>query len=252
MKPFELLLLYNVIAIIITVIVMIICKKTIKSEKTKDLVLKIVSILVVVLHFSSVYVDFFTGGGSATIGSNMILPVYPCNIVMWLLVIVAFMKNKESKVYQTLSEFTFIGGTLCGLVGVLFNFNFLDNPTFADYSVLKGLLSHSVMVFGTVYLFVFKYAKLEVVRTTKSIFFGLLIFTACGLVVNVLFDVFSLPSVNAMYMQEAPFPEVPFLNFFTIGILAMLLSFIGLNIYEIFTLPKEERFITKILNKRRK
>ena len=252
MKPFELLLLYNVIAIIITVIVMIICKKTIKSEKTKDLVLKIVSILVVVLHFSSVYVDFFTGGGSATIGSNMLLPVYPCNIVMWLLVIVAFMKNKESKVYQTLSEFTFIGGTLCGLVGVLFNFNFLDNPTFADYSVLKGLLSHSVMVFGTVYLFVFKYAKLEVVRTTKSIFFGLLIFTACGLVVNVLFDVFSLPSVNAMYMQEAPFPEVPFLNFFTIGILAMLLSFIGFNIYEIFTLPKEERFITKILNKRRK
>ena len=252
MEPFVMLLIYNIIAIIATVIVMIICKKTIKSDKTKDIVLKVVSILVVALHYSSVYVDFFKNGGSATIGSNMILPVYPCNIIMWMLVIVAFMKNRESKLYQTLSEYTFIGGTLCGLIGVFFNFNFLDTPSFADYTVLKGLLSHSVMIFGTVYLFVFKYAKLEVVRTMRSIFYGLLIFTVIGFIINFSFAIFSVPSVNAMYMLEPPIPEVPILNFFTIGALALLLSFIGLNIYEIFTLPKEERFITKMLNKRRK
>ena len=108
------------------------------------------------------------------------------------------------------------------------------------------------MIFGTIYLFVFNYVKLEVVRTTKSIFWGLVIFVACGFTINVLFAIFDIPSVNAMFMLEPPLPQLPFFNFFTIGLLGLILSFIGLNIYESFTLPKEQRWISKNLIERKR
>jgi hypothetical protein len=224
----------------------------IRKESTKDIVLKFVSILVVIIHYSSLYVDFFNNNGDATIESNMILPVYPCNIIMWLLVIVSFIKNRDSNLYKTLAEFTFLGGTVCGMIGVLFNINFLNNPDLGNYDIFKGLISHSVMIFGTIFLFVFNYVKLEVVRTTKSIFWGLVIFVTCGFMINVLFKIFDIPSVNAMFMLEPPLPQLPFFNFFTIGLLGLILSFIGLNIYESFTLPKEQRWISKNLIERKR
>ena len=247
----EILLLYNLISLTIVTMLLILCKKVIKNERVKDLVLKIVSVTVVIIHYSSLYIDFFKNNGQAMIENNMILPVYPCNIVMWLLLIVAFFKNKNSKVYRILTEFTFIGGTLCGLIGVLFNINFLAKPELSDYNIFKGLISHTVMIFGTIYLGVLGYVKIRVKNTTESIFWGLVTFSVIGFIINVLFYIFEIPGVNAMFMMEPPFENLPFINFITIGISGMLLSFIGLNIYERFTLPKEERWLTKFMKKRR-
>ena len=252
MQPFTILTLYNAVAFALCAAFMIVCKKTVRSEKTKDLILKWVAVAVVVIHYSSLYVDYFSNQGQASIDCTMILPVYPCNIVMWLLLVVAFMKNKQSSIYKTLAEFTFLGGTFCGAVGALFNINFLNNPNLADYDIFKGLFSHSVMVFGTVYLFVFDYVKIEVARTTKNIFIGLLIFAVCGLLVNTLFAIFDISSVNAMFMLEPPLPELPFFNFFTIGILGLIVVFLGLNVYERFAFKKEDRWLTKFINKRGK
>jgi hypothetical protein len=53
-------------------------------------------------------------------------------------------------------------------------------------------------------------------------------------------------------MLEPPLPQLPFFNFFTIGLLGLILSFIGLNIYESFTLPKEQRWISKNLIERKR
>lgn len=249
MESFGLLLIYNIITLSIVILLLIISKKNIKEDKLKDCILKVTSILVVVIHFSSLYVDFFKNNGNALIENSMILPVYPCNIIMWLLVIVAFMKDRDSKIYKYLSEFTFIGGTFCGLVGVLFNINFLNNPNFLDYYILKGLVSHTVMIFGTIYLYLFKYVEIEVKRTTISIIVGLVIFSIIGLIINVLFAIFDIPSVNAMFMLEPPIKEFPIFNFFTIGILGIIVSFLGLNIYEYFTLPYEKRWLTSFKNK---
>ena len=252
MKPIEILLLYNLITLSLITVLLILCKKVIRKDSTKDIILKSVSIAVVVIHYSSLYVDFFTNKGEAMIENNMILPVYPCNIVMWLLLIVSFMRDKKSSLFNMLAEFTFIGGTFCGLIGVLFNINFLKNPDIFNYDIFKGLISHSVMIFGTVYLYLFKYIKLEVVRTTKSIFCGLVIFSICGLLINLLFYLFGIDSVNAMFMLEPPIPSLPIFNFITIGILGVLLAFVGLNIYEHFALPKEQRWLTKFTIERKK
>ena len=229
---------------------MILCRKVIRKENTKDIVLKSVSIAVVLIHLSSLYVDFFANNGEAMIEDNILLPIYPCNIIMWLLVVVAFIKNKKSKIFNMLAQFTFLVGTVAGLAGVLINFNFLNNPTLADYDILKGLLSHWVMIFGTIYLYVFKYIKLDVINTTKSITCGLLLFALIGAIINGLFFVFGIPNVNAMYMLYPPIPEFPFINFYTIGIFGVLITFIGLNIYEIFTVKKEDRWINRVVLER--
>ena len=108
------------------------------------------------------------------------------------------------------------------------------------------------MIFGTIALFVFNYVQLEVKRTTLSIIIGLLIFSIIGLIINVLFAIFDIPSVNAMFMLEPPIKELPIFNYFTIGILGIMFSVIGLIIYEHFRLPKEKRFITTLRKEGRK
>ena len=124
----------------------------------------------------------------------------------------------------------------------------MNNPNILDYEIFKGLISHSVMIFGTVYLGVMNYVKIEVKRTMVSIIVGLLIFSTIGLIINILFYIFNIPGVNAMFMVEPPIKDLPFFNFFTIGILGLLLSFIGLNIYELCAFPKEKRWLTKVIN----
>ena len=128
MRPFEILLIYNLISFAVITLGLVFCKKVIRKDSTRDIVLKSVSILVVAIHYSSLYVDFFLNGGEAVVENNMLLPIYPCNIVMWLLVVVAFMKDKSNKIFHYLAHFTFIVGTVCGVIGVVFNINFLNNP----------------------------------------------------------------------------------------------------------------------------
>lgn len=250
MKPFEKLLIYNIVTFLIITMGLILCKKVIRKDSTKDRVLKLISIFVVIIHISSLYIDFFQNGGEVLIEDNILLPIYPCNMVMWLLLITAFIKNKESKLFLHLAEFTFLVGTFCGVVGVVFNFNFLNNPTFKDYDILKGLLSHSVMIFGTVYLY--DYVKFTVRNTMKSIIYGLLLFTFIGFSINTLFKIFGIPSVNSMYLEYPPFEEIPFINFYTIGLFGLILCFIGLNIYEYFKYEKSSRWLYQKLIGRKK
>jgi hypothetical protein len=51
-------------------------------------------------------------------------------------------------------------------------------------------------------------------------------------------------------MMEAPIPALPQLNFFVLGGLGFILVFIGLIVFERFKLPKEERWLYNVLNKK--
>ena len=219
MEPLALLTIYNVISLGIVAILLVLCKKVIKTQQVKDGILKFIAILSVAIHFSSLYVDFFSNNGIAIIENSLLLPVYPCNISMWALLITAFFKKKETKGYKYLSHFTAFGGTICCLIGVLFNMNFLAKPDFTDYNIVKGLISHTVMVFGTIYLFVLDYVKIEAKDTFISCLLGTLLLSINGLFINTTFELFDIPSVNAMFMLEAPLEMFPFLNFYTMYIL---------------------------------
>jgi len=237
-------ILYISISLVITIILLIICGLFVKKDWIKDLIFKIVSILVVAIHYSIVYVDFFKTGEVR--GNNtLILPIYPCNIIMWFMVIIAFVRKKDTLFYRMLSEFTAIIGTFCVLFGILLNEIYVGSVGLADWDVLNGLLAHSVLLFGTLYLFVSGRVKFSVFNTL-SVIAGLLFFVVDGLIINGLFSLFNINAVNSMYLQNNPFPEMPWINVGTIGIIAISVVFITTVIIEQITVKPEHRWYNKL------
>lgn len=236
--------LYIIISCLLIVMLLILCGIFVKAEKYKDVILKTAAVLTVVLHYSSLYVDYFQTG-QATLEAPMLLPIYPCNVAMWLLLIAAFWKNKNSKVFGYVAEFTFYLGIVGGIIGILFNEIYASTPNLAEWHTLKGLLSHSVMLFGCVYLLVGGYLKIRV-KNTISVFFGLIFLLLDGGIIIGLYRLANLTPPNCMYLLENPFPSLPWINTFVVGVLGLVLVFGITAIYELLKVPKEERWYQQI------
>ena len=237
-------ILYMVISALITAGLLILFRYKVKTQEGKNTVLKFFAIITVVIHYSSLWVDFFKAG-EAQVPSVMLLPIYPCNVLMWLLLICAFIKNRESAFGKTLSEFIFWGGIVCGSIGIIFNENFGNTPTLADYDILKGLLSHSTMLLGCIYVLVAGFIKIRVPNVI-SVAAGLGFFALDGFVINGLYSVFKLDPCNSMYLLEPPFDSMPWLNTLTIGLMGVSVCFVATVIYELLCLPEDERWYSKI------
>ena len=184
-------ILYMVISGVLSVVLLVLARKFATEEKTKNNILKFWAIITVVIHYSNLWVDYFAFGGEATVENNHILPVYPCNVVMWMLLVAALMQNKKRLAFQMLGEFCFWVGTVCGVIGIVLNVNFDNTPTLADYDVLKGMLSHSTMLFGCLYLRTGGFIRIRTFNAV-SVASGLGVFVLCGMVVNKLYEHFGM------------------------------------------------------------
>ena len=234
-------ILYMVISGIITVVVLCLAARYAKDQKSKNLILKLSAIITVMIHYSNLWVDYFVTGGNATIENNQILPVYPCNVVMWMLLVASLLQNKKRLLFQILSEFCFFVGTICGIVGIVLNANFDNTPTLADYDILKGLLSHSTMLFGCLDMRVGKYVRVRVFNAV-SVTIGLGTFVICGVGVNMLYEHFGMTPPDGMFLKSNPYiPVSPVI----LGLWVVVIMFCGLAIWEM-RLPKEDRWYSKL------
>ncbi len=239
-------ILYTLISFAVTAALLLVFHKYLTNEKHKKLVLQISALSTVILHYSSLYVDYFTTG-SASVSNTMILAVYPCNVAMWFLVIVAFIKDTNGKFFQRLAEATFYLGLVGGVIGIVINENYIANPNLADWEILKGLLSHSTMLVGCIYLLTGGYIQIRVDNLVSVT--GMLLFLVLdgGIVIG-LHKLFNLDPPNCMYLLENPLPALPWFNTWLIGVLGILLCFAVTSIYEQLALPKEERWYSKLKN----
>ena len=241
-------IIYMIISAIVTIGIAL-ALFFIKSKKLNKIAIWFFAISTVVIHFSGLWYQYLTEG-SAKAGLEYIFPIHPCHICMWLLVISATVMDKDTVIARLVKDFTFLGGTVCGGIGILLNINYGNNPTLADYYVLKGLLSHSTMVIGCILLFVAGYASMRLWRSITSTLFGRALFVGDGLLVNYTFEVFGVKACNAMYLQKAPFEQFPFVNIYSITVLAILTAAtIGL-VYEQIFVPKDKRWYKRIIKKR--
>lgn len=241
---------YILISTGIVVLLLKYLKHNVNEKERKDRVLKISAIATLILHYSSLYVDYFSNI-EASVDGTMLLPIFPCNLAMWMLVVVAFIKNKNTKFFTILAEMTFYIGTVGGIVGVVLNEAYFNTPSLSDWYVLKGLLSHTTMLIGCLYLFVGDYIKIRV-KNMCSISLALLILMMDGILTLMLFDLFGLDLPNAMYLVEAPYESMPFVNTWTLGAAGLIVGFLITLGYEHVKLEKSERWITKFKEKRRK
>ncbi|MBQ8545977.1 MAG: hypothetical protein IJ437_03440 [Clostridia bacterium] len=237
-------ILYMVFSGIVTAGILITASFLIKKQTSKDWFLRFWAIITVVIHFSSIYYDYFIVKiEHPELELSMFIPAFACNVCMWLLVIYAF-ANKENKFMKLVSHFLALGGIVCGAVGILLNEAY-DRNGLTDFDTVKGLLSHSTMLVGCIYIMVGKYVKIRV-HSVFGVACGLLILLVDGAVVNALNKIFDMPSVNSMYLEGAPFDNMPYLNTITIGIVGIVATFLIGVIVEFFSLEKNDRWYSKI------
>lgn len=234
-------ILYMVISGIITALLLYLANAHVKDEKSKNRILKFTAIITVVIHYSNLWVDYFTTGGTATLENNQLLPVYPCNVVMWMLLVASLLRNKKRLLFQMLSEFCFYGGVICGVLGIVLNTNFDNNPTLADYDILKGLLSHSTMLFGCFYMFVGQFMRIRVFNAV-SVASGLFTFVICGIGVNALYEYFGMEAPDGMWLRSNPYIGIPPL---VLGLMFVVVLFFVLHFWDM-RLPEEERWYKKM------
>ena len=114
--------------------------------------------------------------------------------------------------------------------------------------VLKGLLSHSTMLIGIIYLLVAGLVKIRV-KNVISVIVGLMIFFVDGVIINTLYAICELEPCNSMYLLEAPFADMPWLITPVMGLMGVAVAFIITAVYEQIALPKEERWYSLLREK---
>ena len=224
-------------------LLLIAAKRFLKTDRAKDRFLKLSALLVVVIHLSPLYVAFFRDG-EAKIAENMLFPVYPCNLAMWLLLIYAFLSDKSKIVPRLIGEFTFYLGLVGGLIGIAANVNYANNPNLSDWSIFAGLLSHSVMLLGCLWLLVGNFIRIRV-RNTLSVLIGMALMLLDGLLIITLFRNAGLEPPNSMFLLGVPFEGIKWLNTATIGVLSVAFTFIFTFVYEMLALPADRRTFSK-------
>ncbi|MBO5324310.1 MAG: YwaF family protein [Oscillospiraceae bacterium] len=235
-------ILYMLISGTLTAALLFLANRFVTDDASKNKILKFFAIITVILHYSNLWVDYFTTGGNATVSSNQILPIYPCNVIMWMLLIAALLRNKQRRLFQILGEFCFIVGSVCGTLGIALNFNFDNTPTLADYDILKGMLSHSTMLFGCLYLYFGGYVRIRMFNFV-SVIAGLCCFIFCGVAVNELYQHFGMEAPDGMWLHSNPlnvgFPPM------VLALIVTSILFAIINLWQMH-LPSEDRWYKKI------
>lgn len=232
MKKYVVLFAFCIISFILINIGLRCSKKYIKKESTKNLIFIIVSVITVLIHYSGLLYHALTDG-VIDIEDNLYLPVYPCNVIMWECTTISFLmtiKKTNTKIFNVFSEFVFYVGSVCAIIGLTANINFLNNPSLKDYDITRGLLSHVTLIFTCLYLNVMGYVKKDALNNLISLTIGFFIFLFCGLYSNVVIDLLGKDPINSMYVREPPFEKYPFINIYTV-VPIFLLTYLFIILY---------------------
>ena len=250
------LALFNFTLIVLASIVAILYKKYVRCAKCERLLFIIAPIVTIACHYSSLIYHHFTDGKALEFLShnpNLILPIYPCNVVMWCALILGFMKNKESRVYQLLVDYVFWFGIISTLVGMFANVDFIRNPTLSDFDVTKGIVAHATLFFNVILLPVFGKVKISLKRNMRNILISIIGMYVIGLYCNLVFRVIASADVayqvNSMFIIHSPFAGLDFLTYPTIALLAVVIYFAIFHVAELISHPKGERWYDAVCSK---
>ena len=228
------LLIFNLVSCALIALGLYLVTKFVKTDRAKNVLLLSVAVFTVLFHYSAFLFRLFGGGDAIAYlkeNPNLILPIYPCNLVMWLALVFGFLKNKKSKFAEFVADYLFWFGIISTLVGMFANVDFIRNPTFAEYENVKSVGAHATLLFNVLLLPFFGYIKTNVKRNLKNIAISIVGMAVVGLYCNLLFSALASPEaaydVNSMFLLHSPFEALPFLTYPVIALLALPL-YLGL------------------------
>ena len=250
------LLLFNLLLILIIVSLLIILKKRIRSARALRILFLIAPVVTVLFHYSSFLYLLLTGGDSYAYlaeNPNLLLPIYPCNLVMWCALIYGCLRNKESRFALFLSDYVFWFGIASTLVGMFANVDFILNPTLADYEVTKSIVAHATLLFNVLLIPVFGYLRPSFFRNMASIAISVIAMYVTGLYCNLAFralvDAERAYAVNSMFIIHSPFEGLPFLRYPLIAAISLVLYLIIFTACDMLRTPRGSRWYERILTR---
>lgn len=248
------LIIINVILIVIIVGLLILFKKTCKTERSKYLVILMIAIATILCHYSSLMYHHFkdnTAMDFLVSNPNLVLPIYPCNVVMWLALVYGILRNKKTKFAMFLGDYIFWFGVISASVGMTVNIDFFMNPTLLDYDVTKGIIAHSIMLLNVLALPVLGFTKIRFERNLLNIFISIVMMYVIGLYCNLLCRVIGSEQtayhVNSMFIIHSPFEGVNFLTYPFIATIAFVLYFIIFFICDLIAYKKGNRWYNRLI-----
>lgn len=252
------LFLFNFILILFIAIGLWIVRNCVKHERTKNLILFGAAIFTILFHYSIVGYKLLTGSNTlAYLGDtpNLLLPIYPCNVVMWSALIFALIKNKKSKIGMFFADYLFWFGIVSTLVGMFANVDFINNPTLADYGNLKSIVAHATLLFNILLLAIFGYIKIDVKRNIMNIIISVILMAIiggyCNLVFGALVSTEAAYEVNSMFLIHSPFEGAAFLTYPVIALIAIPIYFILFALCDLIVHKKGTRFFDKTVKKQK-
>lgn len=248
------LIIFNVIQILIVAALLIASKKWIRGERAQRAVLLIAPLITIAFHYSSfLYRLLFTGGGIAYLAEtpNLILPIYPCNVVMWCALIFGLLSNKDSRFALFLSDYVFWFGIVSTLVGMFANVDFIMNPTLADFEVTKSIVAHATLLFNVLLIPIFGFLRPNFFRNMRNITISVLAMYVIGLYCNLVLEALGSYEMaydqNSMFIIHSPFQGAPFLRYPLIAALGLVMYLIIFTVYDLVATPRGNRWFDRAL-----
>ncbi len=233
---FELEHILYIIISLISISLILFGAHFIKSQKWRNRFLMFWAVACFAFHISTMYYTFFTNGtGIGNAYDNQLFPIYFCNYMMYLMLVVAFWQNKESYFFKNVATFVAYGGVFGALITLFFT-----PPGVSSWFSFQSALSHSCLLVSSLWLFVGKYVSINVYNLVPYSF-GLV---SCGIVgglVELIFMLGGLPSPNAMYLVHGPI-ELPIFKWWMFVICMLVIIFCFTALWERFTRKKEFRW----------
>ena len=227
------LLIFNFILIVFIALGLWLIKKYVKRERTKNLIFCVAAVFTILFHYSTLGFKMLTDGNAMEYlrdTPNLILPIYPCNVVMWSALIFAFLKNKDSRVGNFFADYLFWFGIISTLVGMFANVDFINNPTLADYNNFKSIAAHATLLFNVLLLPIFGHIKINIKRNLLNIIISIFVMAAIGFYCNLIFYVLvsaeAAYDVNSMFLIHSPFEGLDFLTYPVIALIAVPIYFV--------------------------
>ena len=246
------LLIFNFLLIALIALGLWTIKSSVKKERTRSIILIAAAIFTILLHYSSFIFKLLFGTGAMEYleqTPNLILPIYPCNVVMWSALIFAFLRDKRSGVGSFFVDYLFWFGVISTLVGMFANVDFINNPTLADYENFKSITAHATLLFNILLLPIFGYVKIDVKRNLTNIIISILLMAAigsyCNLVFHALVSEAAAYDINSMFLIHSPFEGLAYLTYPVISLIAVPIYFGVFVVCDLCVHKEGERFYNK-------
>jgi hypothetical protein len=245
--------LFNFLLIALIVVALWLVKRFVRGERGKNITLFAAAVFTILFHYSLFLFKLVSGGEAMEYLSetpNLLLPIYPCNVVMWSALIFALLKDKKSKAGAFFADYLFWFGIVSTLVGMFANVDFIMNPTLRDFEIVKSIVAHATLLFNLLLIPAFGLLRPDFFRNMKNIVLSVLAMYAIGLYCNVIFEALvsaeAAYDVNSMFLIHSPFEGVPFLRYPLIAAIALVLYFIVFTVCDVIRTPRGARWFDRV------